>query len=79
MSKKVNLTWKFGSETITEEVTQHDGKVETDERIPVMTSEGINTVTNSKLDKSDLVVFEDEEGIFALPPEQIIVIRPVDE
>ena len=84
MSKQVKITWRFDNEVITEEVTQlnrreAESAKEQDTVIPIMTGKGISTMANTSLNPADLVMFEDEEGVFALPTEQIIIIQPVEE
>lgn len=73
MSKRIKLTWTNNIERIVEEcdlVSDDD---------PIYTFDGFKPdldITN-KIAKFGYVLFEDENGLFCLPPDQIIEIEVV--
>lgn len=79
MSKQVKLTWTQDHEVTTEIVTQLDKNEPTfDPPIPIITDEGLGHSVSSRSDMKGVVVFEDEDGLFALPNEQIVIVQPID-
>lgn len=73
--KKVRLVYLDADEA---QVSEHVMLVDESHEVFLTTGQKLDFTVGDILNKSDYVMFEDEEGLFGMKPEHIISVEPLE-